>query len=529
MNIQYNVGIDKSENPIKGFTNSLYHSSEKIHRFAIIGGLSGVRANETFFSDAMKGIDELSDKIGFIASDTQLNMSDQIYEFPPQSKSFHELKNPEELYLWRWITVDAPDLVIELTETNEDKVYIESIGPSGTIKYDFVDSISHENNSLLGALASGLGPTPGPIPGIRITAPNNNINEIFINLIRKIIESDPVISKAAKEQQSLVERSALEVSNHLGKVYGYKLDEPINYVQGVSISGRLRLKEIDPNYPDPVEGISNLVNFLNENSNFENNNNSGPNIAAMCWAEDLFRASKDKTWKDLLLKAANTYENVPKGISPNPCHPEFGCEDMFFIAAMMGRAFKVTNDSSYVDRYVDFLLEAGVQQTNGLFWHNRTTPYFWGRGNGFAALAFSEALNYMPIEYPLRNQVLDIHIKHLDGMISHQLPNGTWPQLIDLPGTYQELSVTCMIGYVLARGIRKGWLSESYLPILEKVWAASKKRINDNGDLIDVCSGTGFQQKRSDYIYRKAEYGYDDRGGSMAIWFSTEMALIEKK
>ena len=249
----------------------------------------------------------------------------------------------------------------------------------------------------------------------------------------------------------------------------------------------------------------------------------------MCWAEDLFRASKDKTWKDLLLKAANTYENVPKGISPNPCHPEFGCEDMFFIAAMMGRAFKVTNDSTYVDRYVDFLLEAGVQQTNGLFWHNRTTPYFWGRGNGFAALAFSEALNYMPIEYPLRNQVLDIHIKHLDGMISHQLPNGTWPQLIDLPGTYQELSVTCMIGYVLARGIRKGWLSESYLPILEKVWAASKKRINDNGDLIDVCSGTGFQQKRSDYIYRKAEYGYDDRGGSMAIWFSTEMALIEKK
>ena len=218
MNIQYNVGIDKSENPIKGFTNPLYHSSEKIHRFAIIAGLSGIRTNETFFLDAMKGIDELSDKIGFIASDTQLNMSDQIYEFPPESKSFHELENPEELYLWRWITVDPPDLVIELTETNEDKAYIESIGPSETIKYDFVDSISHETNSLLGALASGLGPTPGAIPGIRITAPNDNINEMFINLIRKIIESDPVISKAAKEQQRLVERSALEVSNYLGKV-----------------------------------------------------------------------------------------------------------------------------------------------------------------------------------------------------------------------------------------------------------------------------------------------------------------------
>ena len=480
MNIQYNVGIDKSENPIKGFTNTLYHSSEKVHRLAIIAGLSGVRTNETFFSDAMKGLEELSDKIGFISSDTRLNILDQIYEFPPEPKSFHDLDNPEELYVWRWITVDPPDLIIELTETNKDRAYIESMGPSETIKYNFVDSISHETNSLLGALAAGLGPTPGAIPGIRITAPNDNINQILFDVIKEIIESDPDISKASKEQQRLVERSALEVSNYLGKIYGYKLDQPINYVQGVSISGRLRLKKIDQNYPDPVEDISNLVNFLNKDSDFQNNNSSGPNIAAMCWAEDLYEASKNTTWKDLLLKAANTYENVSKGISPTPCHSEFGCEDMFFIAAMMGRAFKVTKDSGYVDRYVDFLLETGTQQTNGLFWHNRTTPYFWGRGNGFAALAFSEALTYMPIEYPLRNQVLDIHINHLDGMINHQLPNGTWPQLIDLPGTYQELSVTCMIGYAIARGIRKGWLSESYLPTLEKVWSASKKRIKDN-------------------------------------------------
>jgi rhamnogalacturonyl hydrolase YesR len=202
---------------------------------------------------------------------------------------------------------------------------------------------------------------------------------------------------------------------------------------------------------------------------------------------------------------------------------------MFFISAILGRAFKVTGDIGYVAAYVDFLLEARVQQDDGLFWHSRTTPYFWGRGNGFSALAYSEALTYMPDNYPQRKQILDIHTRHLAGMIEKQLPNGTWSQLIDLPGTYQELSVTCMVGYALARGIRKGWLGNSFMPALEKTWSAAKKRISDNGDLVDVCSGTGFQQKRSDYIYRKAEYGYDDRGGSMAIWFSTEMALLEKK
>jgi rhamnogalacturonyl hydrolase YesR len=296
----------------------------------------------------------------------------------------------------------------------------------------------------------------------------------------------------------------------------------------VAISGRLRLRAIDDDYPDPAEDITTLVNFLTKDEGFDKNSNSGPNLAAMCWTEELYESSNDTKWKELLIKAANTYEKVPKGISPKPCHPDFGCEDMFFISAILGRAFKATDDISYVNAFVDFLLEAKVQQDDGLFWHSRTTPYFWGRGNGFSALAYSEALTYMPNNYPQRKQILDIHTRHLAGMINNQLPNGTWSQLIDLPGTYQELSVTCMVGYALARGIRKGWLDKSFIPALEKTWSAAKKRISDNGDLVDVCSGTGFQQKRSDYIYRKAEYGYDDRGGSMAIWFSTEMALLEE-
>jgi len=71
-----------------------------------------------------------------------------------------------------------------------------------------------------------------------------------------------------------------------------------------------------------------------------------------------------------------------------------------------------------------------------------------------------------------------------------------------------------------------GWLSEKFLPILNKAWEGVNRRISENADLVDVCTGTGFQENRSDYLYRDAEYGYDDRGGSMAIWFSTEMESL---
>tara|TARA_B100000470_G_scaffold210390_1_gene188485 strand:- start:71 stop:400 length:330 start_codon:yes stop_codon:yes gene_type:complete len=103
-----------------------------------------------------------------------------------------------------------------------------------------------------------------------------------------------------------------------------------------------------------------------------------------------------------------------------------------------------------------------------------------------------------------------------------------WTQLLDFPGTYQELSATCMIGYALARGIRKGWLNDSFRDPVEKAWHATNRRISNNGDLVDVCTGTGFQANQSDYLYRAAEYGYDDRGGSMAIWFAIEMEKLHR-
>ena len=55
----------------------------------------------------------------------------------------------------------------------------------------------------------------------------------------------------------------------------------------MAISGRLRLKAIDPDYSDPNKDIVALVEFLTEDLAFNENSKEGPNLAAMCWAEDL--------------------------------------------------------------------------------------------------------------------------------------------------------------------------------------------------------------------------------------------------
>ena len=54
--------------------------------------------------------------------------------------------------------------------------------------------------------------------------------------------------------------------------------------------------------------------------------------------------------------------------------------------AMLGRAFSITGERRYLDILTRFLLDGEIQQDDGLFRHCRSAPYFWGRGNGFAAL-----------------------------------------------------------------------------------------------------------------------------------------------
>ena len=98
-----------------------------------------------------------------------------------------------------------------------------------------------------------------------------------------------------------------------------------------------------------------------------------------------------------------------------------------------------------------------------------------------------------------------------------------WHQLIDAPGSYLEMSVTCMIGYALARGLRRGWLDSAHTDMLLRAWRGVAARIDDRGGLVDVCTGTGVQPSRRHYLDRPAIFGLDERGGALSLWFVTEM------
>jgi unsaturated rhamnogalacturonyl hydrolase len=135
------------------------------------------------------------------------------------------------------------------------------------------------------------------------------------------------------------------------------------------------------------------------------------------------------------------------------------------------------------------------QEPEGLFLHCEEVAWKWGRGNAFAALGFSEALTYLPASHEHFQPLLARHLRHLRRMIELQQPDGSWLQLLDHPGSYHEMSATCMTGYALARGLRGGWLTaDEFRPATDRAWSAASQRIDDAAGLIDVCGGTGPQR-----------------------------------
>jgi len=121
------------------------------------------------------------------------------------------------------------------------------------------------------------------------------------------------------------------------------------------------------------------------------------------------------------------------------------------------------------------------------------------------------------------------HLRHLEGLATHQDESGMWRQVIDRPETYLEHSATSMIGYSIARGIRHHWLSDAWRPIVERAWDAVSQRIGKDGSLKQVCIGTGPLASLEEYIKRPYTDGVDERGGAMALWFAAEMMQIQSE
>ncbi len=327
--------------------------------------------------------------------------------------------------------------------------------------------------------------------------------------------------------QELTDRTPRQVAEQLAAVYGHKLDQ-VAYIPALPLVAKLRLSELTGEARHAGEVRTIVAPFLRgERSPVPK---SGSEQAGhLVFAELASQATgADRERWTLLCKAAAdqifTREGQPLALMPH--HNEMS-DAVFMAGPILAATGHLTGERKYFDAAAAHLasMRKLCLRPDGLYRHSPLCEAAWGRGNGFPALGLALALSHWPENHSSRAETLIQFRQHLAALKPHQdAKTGCWHQVIDHPESYDEYSCTCMIGFALARGIRRGWLDKAeYQPCVDRAWQAIQERTSPNGNLVNVCTGTGKQKTLQDYFDRPAINGRDDRGGAMGLMFSTEL------
>jgi unsaturated rhamnogalacturonyl hydrolase len=186
------------------------------------------------------------------------------------------------------------------------------------------------------------------------------------------------------------------------------------------------------------------------------------------------------------------------------------------------------------------LLYHGWDESKQERWADKKTgvsSQFWARAMGWQMMAQVDTLAYYPKDDAGRQQLI-VQLEQEAAAISRYQDGatGVWYQVLDKggeKGNYLESSASCMFVYALARGVREGYLPQSYLATAERGYKGILSRFTQAG-AGDAFSLTGTVKSAGlgGDTYRDGSYSYyigervvsdDPKGIGAFILASVEM------
>ncbi|MDZ4801301.1 MAG: glycoside hydrolase family 88 protein, partial [Bryobacteraceae bacterium] len=269
-------------------------------------------------------------------------------QFPPQGKAYRD--NPESHYLWRWIAMRAPDLVLVAG-----------------------DDVGH----LVDALNSTPFPTLGKIAAKHVSQENplDGIGSVSASDVRREIERR-------------IARSPAEVARALEPHYGHEFKEAV-YIPAMALIARMRMGSLDD-----VRAIARP--FVDGQDSLAKPTAS--HLAGHLLFAELTENSGDQYWLHLARKAADLGFNPDGSMKESmPFHNEMS-DAVFMGCPILAKVGKLTGEKKYFDMTVKHFqfMEKLCHRAGGLWRHSPLDEAAWGRGNAFPALGLALTLGDFP-------------------------------------------------------------------------------------------------------------------------------------
>ena len=547
---RFEIGLTRNETPVIALLGPehLALETDKI-RVLVIGGLDGeldsvksvLSCLEWFSSaDAAKPFHQrfTLSAVPSAYPDTLIQeqeKSDEPYDrpgYPPQGEAYGGVDRPEVAHLWRWIGMHAPDLLLELRQS-EDTMWLiprsteiqwqqlaETLKPARHLNRGSTELVSQVGEIVPGGT--------GTIAALGLEVPLKGSQQQFGALLEALLQSGfQGPSPARQELKRRLNRSPLEIASQLAERYGHDLSQ-VMYIPAVALIGRLTLDRLTKNNQHLLDVERIVAPYMTGAQPSLPDPPSGSHLSGHLVFSELARLTGKQEYLEIARRAADLgFDNEGQPRSSMPFHSEMS-DAVFMGCPILAQVGRLTKEKRFFDmclRHMRFMLRLNLRE-DGLHRHSPLHQSAWGRGNAFPALGLALSLSDLPSDHSGREEMLEAFQAHIRALVKHQDSSGCWHQVIDVPGSYRELSCTCMITFSLLRGVRSGWLEKQhYLPVIEKACKAIRLRVAEDGSLVDVCTGTGKGKNRRYYLDRKAILGPDPRGGAMALLVATEMAM----
>lgn len=429
--------------------------------------------------------------------------------FPPAG-DYYKGHNSVRQYLWRFLGTLAPDLVIFIDDAH--------VGPVLS-SLDAPKSSGDLQHALHSHIIAKVGSVPTAAISLHAESPIDDIFKVM-GLADKAQFTTPLANNTIRNRKLA---DLKEVCQTLARVYGQSFPS-MSYIPALSMRAKYRLGALMGDSDMQEDVVTILTQHAKTHANQKPKSGSaigGHLIYSHLASEEPKTKAFWLAHAELGVDAARRYEGAATEFVM-PFHSQMS-DAVFMSGPLLAEVALLSDDSHLADlcrSHVQHMVKMNLRPDN-IYRHSPLDQAAWGRGNGFPVLGLALVLD---AGFAEDAYILNQFRKHITALLEHQDASGMWHQVIDYPGSYAEFTSTCMITYGLIRGLRNGWIQgEKYEKAVQLAIASIKGRISAEGELFDVCTGTGKQQGLTDYFHRTAILGRDARGGAMALTLLVEV------
>jgi unsaturated rhamnogalacturonyl hydrolase len=276
---------------------------------------------------------------------------------------------------------------------------------------------------------------------------------------------------------------------------------------------------------------------------------------------ELYHQTKDERYRKTILFLREQLKSQPRTSEGGFWHKQRYPNQMWLDGLYMGAPFYaqyalVFNEPALFDDVVNQfkivhkhtydpktgLNYHGWDESRQQKWANPQTgcsPNFWGRAEGWYAMALVDVLDFLPLNHPGRPKIIEILNQVAAGVKKYQdTETGLWYQVLDQgnrDGNYLEATCSSMFTYALLKAVRKNYISKDYKAAALNAYSGILKYlIKNNKDgtisLTKCCSvaglgGNPYRDGSFEYYIKEPVRDNDPKGVGPFIMASLEMGM----